>query len=65
MHRKDREADRAKDRTDSATAQLQVERGVRSLVNDLATDRRDISQLGGEVSYVRNQTGRLDRERTI
>ena len=44
-HRKDREADRAKDRADYATAQLQVERDVYSLVDALATDRREVSQL--------------------
>ena len=50
-HRKDREADRAKNRADYATAQLQVERDVRSLVDELATACKDISQLSGEFSY--------------
>ena len=48
-HRKDREADRAKDRADYALAQLQVERDVRSLVDELATSRKEVSQLNKEV----------------
>ena len=44
-HRKDREADRVEDRADYATAQLQVERDVRSLVEVLATYCSDISRL--------------------
>ena len=49
-HLKDLEADRAKDRADYATAQLQVERDVGSLVDDMATARREIFQLSGYVS---------------
>ena len=62
-HRKVREADRAKNRADYATAQLQVKRDVRSLVDELATARRKISQLSGYVSYLRDQNDRLERER--
>ena len=62
-HRKDREADRTRDRADYALAQLQVERDVRSLVDELATARKEISQLNGEVSSLRNQTDRLKRQR--
>ena len=40
--RKDREADRAKDRADYALAQLQVERDVCSLVKEMVTARRKI-----------------------
>ena len=39
-HLKDLEADRAKDRADYATAQLQVERDVRSLVDELVYPAR-------------------------
>ena len=49
-HRKDREADRAKVRAYYAPAQLQVKRDVRSLVDELKTSRREISELRGEVS---------------
>ena len=38
--RKDREADRTKDRADYAISQLQVERDVPFLVDELATARR-------------------------
>ena len=38
-HRKEREADRAKDRAEYAVAQLQIERDVRSLFGELATAR--------------------------
>ena len=48
-YRKDREADRTRDRADYALAQLQVERDVRSLVDELATSRKEISQLNKEV----------------
>ena len=44
-YRKYREADRAKDRGDDALLQLQVERNVRSLVDELAKARWEISQL--------------------
>ena len=44
-HRKDRETERAKDRPDYATAHLQDERDDHSLVDGLATDRREIYQL--------------------
>ena len=60
---KDREADRAKDRADYATAQLQVERDVRSLFGELATARGEISRLSSEVSYLRDQVEHLERER--
>ena len=62
-NRKDREADRAKDRAEYATAQLQVEREVRSLSGELATARGEISRLNSEVSHLRDQTDRLERER--
>ena len=62
-NRKDREAERAKDRAEYATAQLQVEREVRSLSNELATAHGEISRLNSEVSYLRDQTDRLERER--
>uniref|UniRef100_M4BYR2 Uncharacterized protein n=1 Tax=Hyaloperonospora arabidopsidis (strain Emoy2) TaxID=559515 RepID=M4BYR2_HYAAE len=62
-HREEREADRAKNRADYALAQLQVERDVRSLGDELATARQEISRLNGEVSSLRDQTDRLERER--
>ena len=62
-HRKDREADRAKDRADNALSQLQVERDFRSLGDELATARQEISRLNGEVSSLRDQTDHLERER--
>ena len=58
-HRKDREADRAKDCADYALKHLQVERDTRSLVEDLETARREISPLYGEVSSLRIQTDSL------
>ena len=64
-HRKNREADRTKDRADYALAQLQVKRDVRSLGEELATARQEISLLNGEVSSLRDQTDRLERERKI
>ena len=62
-HRKNREADRTKDRADYALVQLQVERDVRSLGDELATARQEITRLNGEVSSLRDQTDRLERER--
>ena len=62
-HRKDREADRAKDRADYALAQLQIVRDIRSLGDELATARQEISRVNGEVSSLRDQTDRLERER--
>ena len=62
-NRKDRKANWAKDRADYATAQLQVERDVRSLFGELATARGEITRLNTEVSYLRDQTDRLERER--
>ena len=62
-HRMDREADRAKNRADYALAQLQVERDVRSLGDELATARQEITRLNGEVSSLRDQTDHLERER--
>ena len=62
-YRKDREADRTRDRADYALAQLQVERDVRSLGDELATARQEISRVNGEVSSLRDQTDRLERER--
>ncbi|CAI5713064.1 unnamed protein product [Hyaloperonospora brassicae] len=62
-NRKGHEADRARDRADYATAQLQVERDVRSLFGELATARGEITRLNTEVSYLRDQTDRLERER--
>ena len=61
-HRKDGEADRTRDRDDYALAKLQVERDVRSFVVDLATACKEISQLNGEVSSLRDQTDRLEHE---
>ena len=46
----------AKDHADYALAQLQVERDVRSLVEELVASRREISRLCGEVSSLRIQT---------
>ena len=62
-HRKEREADRAKDRAEYAVAQLQVEREVRSLFGELTTARGEIARLNGVVSDVRDQVERLERER--
>ena len=62
-HRKDREADRTMDRADYALAQLQVERDVRSLGDELASARQETSQVNGDVSSLRDQTDRLERER--
>ena len=61
-HRKDGEADRTRDRADYALAQLQVERDVRCLGDELAKARQEISQLNGEVSSLRDQTDRLEHE---
>ena len=61
-HRKDREADSKRDRADYALAQLQVKSDVRSLVDELAIARKEISQLNGEVYSLRDQTDRLARE---
>ena len=61
-YRKDRDADRTRDRADYAVAQLQFERDVYSLVDELATAHKEISQLNGEVSSLRDQTDRLERE---
>ena len=62
-NRKEREADRAKDRAEYAVAHLQVERDVRSLVGELATARGEILRLNGVISDVRDQVERLERER--
>ena len=62
-HRKEREADRAKDRAEYAVEQLQVERDVRALVGDLATARGEILRLNGVISDVRDQVEHLERER--
>ena len=62
-HRKDREADRAKDRAEYALSQPQVERDVRSLVEELATGRKEISQSNEEVSSLLDQNERLERKR--
>ena len=48
-HRKYRETERAKDRADYAVAQLQVERDVRSLVEELGTTRMEICRLHGDL----------------
>ena len=61
---KDRETERANDSAINALAQLQVERDVRFLVEELGTARREIFKLRGEVSSLRVQTGRLESERT-
>ena len=60
-HRKDSEADRAKNRADYALAQFQVERDVRSLVEKMKTARREISQMSRKVSPLRVQIDRLQR----
>uniref|UniRef100_M4BS03 RxLR effector candidate protein n=1 Tax=Hyaloperonospora arabidopsidis (strain Emoy2) TaxID=559515 RepID=M4BS03_HYAAE len=52
-----------KDRTDYALAQLQIERDVRSLGDELATARQEISRVNGEVSSLRDQTDRLEHKR--
>ena len=57
-YRKDREADRA----DYALAQLQIERDIRSLGDELATACQESSRLNGEVSSLHDQTDRLERE---
>ena len=62
-HRKDREVDRAKDRGDYALTELQVKQVVHSPVEELTTARRDTVQLNKEVSSLRIQTDRLERER--
>ena len=62
-HRKYHEADRAKNRADYDLAQLQVDRDVRCLGDELAKARQEISQLNGAVSSLRDQTDRLERER--
>ena len=62
-HRKDRDADCMRYRAYYALAQLQVERDVCSLVDELATTRKEISQLNGEVASLRDQADRLERER--
>ena len=58
-----RETDRAKDRIDYALAQLQVERDVSSLFDELATSRGEILHLNEVISDVRDQVERLERER--
>ena len=63
--RKDLEAGRAKNRADYALTQLQVESDVRSLGDELATASQKISRLNGEVSSLRDQNDRLERERKI
>ena len=62
-HRKDHETDRAKDRAEYATSQLQVDRDVRSLVGEMATTRGEILRLNGEISDVRVQVERLELKR--
>ena len=52
-HRKLRNNERAKDHSDHAVAQLQVERDVRSPVEELGTSRVEISRLNEEISLVR------------
>ena len=59
----DREADRTKNLSYYAFAQLQFERDFRSLVKLLATDTRQIYQLSGESSSLRIQTDCLERGR--
>ena len=55
-NRKDLEVDRAKDRADYAFSQLQVERDVRSLVDELGKARREISHfMGRSHSYSSRQ----------
>ena len=63
MNRNVREAERARDRADYATAQLQVERDVRSLFGELATARGEILRLNGVISDVRDQVQQLERTR--
>ena len=62
-HRKDRDADRAKDRGDCASAQLLVERDVRSLVDEMATASRAIHPSNGKVTSLRVQNDHLELER--
>ena len=62
-HRKDREADYAKDRANYALAYLQVEQYVRFLVDELATARKVICQLNSEIASVSNQTEHLEINR--
>ena len=60
---KDREEDREKDCVDYALAQLKVEQNVRFLVEELANARGEISYFKVEVSSLRVQPERLERER--
>ena len=62
-NRNDRETKREKDRAEYAVAQLQVERDVRSFVEELRTARVEISRLRGEIALVRIQTDRLEHKR--
>ena len=62
-HRKEREADRLKDRAEYAVAQLQVERDVRSLFGKLATSRGEILRLNGVISSLRVKVERLECQR--
>ena len=62
-NRKEREADRAKERAEYAVAQLQVETDVRSLFGELATARGEILRSNGVISDVRNQVQHLELER--
>ena len=62
-HRKDREADRAKDRAEYATSQIRVERDVRSFFGELTTARGEIARFNGVASDVRDHVERLERER--
>ena len=61
-YRKDRETERAKDSANFSLEQIQVQRDVRSLVEELAAACREIYQLCGEISSVRIQTDRPERE---
>ena len=63
MHRKEREADRSKDRAEYAVAQLQVERDVRSLLGELTTARGEILRLNGVISSLRVKVERLECQR--